>query len=260
MSEFFFTQTALKDLEKPETCPLRWKKQWIDKEIQFPSNEAMIKGKYFEQLVIGAGAIEGDEVNDLPRLKNGDKSTDQLRIEAQAERAKRMLFTPEDEEYLGLIIKRVQYEMRSPSLRKGTWDIEAEDKEGSIWLVDLKLTSDLTSDRTPYSWGHNWDKLDLIQLPHYQDLYFELFGVRPRMALLVMDYTAQKRAVFGEIVISDSKLSQKEVRFTTAEQVVALYNKHGWPTDPSIKECETCPLLCKARINANKLIKKIINY
>lgn len=258
MPKFFFSQTSVKDLEKEETCPFRWKTQWLDRKIPFAKNEDMDKGSYFEQAFIGAGAIEGDLVTDLPRLNNGKKSVEHQRIDAQIERAKR-LFDPNDPEYLGFTMGRIQVKLEYGN-RQGTIDIEAFDSVNTPWVIDVKLTKDLTSDRSPYGWGNDWAVMDLMQLIHYEDLYEKETGKRPRIALLVFDYSPLKRIVFGELKVSDKKRSEKEIRFRAAEQAVNLYNQHGWVKTPNLKECEACPLACDMRANKSTLIKKTIEY
>lgn len=256
---FKFTQTAIKDFEKVETCPFRWRSQWVEGKIPFKSNEDMDKGKYFEQLFIGGSAKENDIITDLPRLKDGNKSVDQLRIESQVERAKR-LFSPDDPEYLGLTITDTQLKLKDPRGREGTIDIVALDEEGATWVIDVKLTKDLSSNRTQYSWGNDWVELDLLQQLHYEDLYFHEYKFRPRMGLLVFDYSPSKRVEFGEIRISAKRRVEKDIRFTAAEEAFALYEKNGWIKTPNVKECEGCPLSCKERELGTKLIKKVINY
>lgn len=259
MNEFYLTQTSLKDLENDETCPWRWKKQWIDREIKFKSNENMDKGSYFEGIVLGSGAVSGQAVTDLPRLLSGEKSAEHKRIDEQAARVTKMLFDTTSPEYLGLSVVRTQLELLVGN-KKGTIDIEAVDEEVTSWIVDLKLTKDLTSDRTKYSWGNNWEDMDFVQLTHYADLYTEATGKKPRVGILVVDYSPQKRVTFGELVISDEKLSDKNRRFSAGENTISLYNQHGWVKTPNIKECESCPLKCDERLNGSQLIKQIINY
>lgn len=258
MAKFFFSQTSVKDLEREETCPFRWKSQWLDRLIPFAKNEDMDKGSYFEQAFIGAGAIEGDLVTDLPRLQNGKKSTEHQRIDSQIERAKR-LFDPNDPEFLGFKLGRIQLKLEADT-RQGTIDIEAFDLDGAPWIIDVKLTKDLTSDRSQYGWGNDWATMDLMQLVHYEHLYEIETGIRPRIALLVFDYSPLKRIVFGELKISDAKRAEKELRFKSAEQAVNLYNQHGWVKIPNLKECENCPLVCDMRANKSTLIRKIIEY
>jgi hypothetical protein len=259
MSEFYFTQTSVKDLEREETCPFRWKAQWLDGEIKSQPNEHTEKGSYFEYLVLGSGAVAGAEAKDMARLKNGSKSAEQLRIEEQAERVKGMLFDSNHPEFLGFTSILPQVELKSGN-KKGTLDFAARDSGDDYWFIDLKLTADLSSDRTKYGWGNSWDEMDLIQMAHYQDLYFEVYNIRPRVGILVVDYSTKKRAEFGEIVISEDKIGEKNFRFSKAEEVVNLYNKNGWVKTPNVKECASCPLKCSDRINESKLVKKIVYY
>lgn len=259
--KFLFSQTSVKDLEKEETCPFRWKSQWLDGLIPFKGSEAMDKGSYFEYLVLGAGATIVT-VKDLPRLKNGDKSIEQIRIEQQADRAKRILFDSTDKDWLGFTLKSSQLEMRDEN-RKGTIDVVVTDQGGATWILDLKLTMDLTSDRTKYGWGNDWKDLDLLQQTHYENLYMKTTasdGKPPRMGLLVMDYSTKKRVEFGEIIISDEKRSECEARFKGAEEVFNLYQTNGWVKVPNYTECEACPLSCDFRKEGSKLIKKTVNY
>ena len=257
MSKFIFTQSALKDLENEQTCPRRWYGQWVERVIPFPSNEHLEKGKYFEWLFLGSGAKKDEKPPEMPRLKNGEKSTDQLRIEAQAVRAKEM-FTEGHPDYIGHTIVEVQKYIEIGD-DAGTLDIVTKDQKGDIWVIDVKLTKDLTSDRTEYGWGNDWSEMDLIQQVHYQSLYQKLTGIRPQMALLVFDYSPQKRIVFGEIEISENKIVNKDIRFAAAKDAFRLYEQNGWTRIPNPKECDACPLACSERKNANKIsFKKII--
>lgn len=255
------TQTCVKDLEKEETCPYRWMKQWIEKDPSLKlSSEDLSKGKFFEYLVLGSGAIEGEDVKDLPRLRDGSKSTDQLRIEEQAFRIKKALFDKNDPDYLGFEIKSVQRHL-SVNDESGTLDIEAIDNKDNIWIIDLKLTKDLSSDRTKYGWGNDWSTIDLIQLTHYKELYNKVYNdVNPRVGLLVADYSPKKQIEFGEILISNFKLNEKRKRFAKAREVIALYEKNEWIKYPSFNECKNCPLTCDKRISETQIIKKTINY
>lgn len=253
-----FSQTAVKDFEKETTCPFRWKSQWVDRAFRLPSSEDMERGKYFEQLFLGASAIGDEGPAEVGKLANGKKPIDILRIEAQAERAKR-LFDPADPDYLGLTIVGTQIKL-SDGTREGTIDIECRDADNVPWVLDVKLTKDLTSDRTQYGWGNDWSELDLLQQLHYEALYEFNTGIRPKMGLLVFDYSPQKRIEFGEIIITDAKRKQKELRFNSAIEAYNLYEENGWIKLPSLKECDSCPLTCDKRMHQSPIVKKKINY
>lgn len=239
-----FTQTIVKDLEREETCPFRWKSQWIDKLPELAlSNEFMLKGKYFEQLVLGASAHGNEPIIDLPRLLNGNKSLDQQRIERQAERVKAYLNG--DNPY-GLILDKSQIELRF-SDEGGTIDFTFLEPDGGVILTDLKLTKDLTSTRSKYGYGNDWGEMDHLQLTHYAHLYEKEFKIKPKTALFVVDYSPEERVDFREIILSPSKFKERDERFTAAKEVVSLYEAHGWVKIPSEYECKNCPLQCESR-------------
>lgn len=256
VKEFFLTQTALKDLEKDTTCPDRWRGLWLDKELTFPSNEDMDKGKYFEWLCLGGGAVTGQDVTDLPRTGQGKKTVDQIRIEEQVERFKE-LFNPAHQDYQGHTITGTQLELKSNG-RKGTIDFESHVGQ-QPWINDLKLTKDATSTRSQYGWGHDWSELDLIQLVHYADLYFDNYGVQPKIGLWVFDYSPEKLVRFGEVVVSKRAKEKKEFRFQTAIEVIDLYKQNGWTKLPSENECKACRLNCQFRHKAPPIEKLIVN-
>lgn len=257
-NKFYLTQTALKDLEKDTTCPDRWRALWLDKEILFPSNEDMDKGKYFEWLCLGGGAITGEDVTDLPRTATGRKTVDHIRIDEQAERFNQ-LFDPAGPDFQGFEITRSQIELKVED-RKGTIDFESKDvTTGELWINDLKLTRDAESTRSQYGWGHDWVDLDMVQLVHYRDLYTDVYGVTPRVGLWVFDYSPNKQIKFGEIVISEKAKEKKELRFETAFEVIDLYKKNGWTKIPSEHECKNCKLSCPVRYKQPPIDRFTVN-
>lgn len=241
---FKFSQSSLKGMEAVDACPLKWQAVYVNKEWKRTPSLAMLKGSYFEQLWLGSGATD-EVVLDLPRKKKGDKTIDQIRIEEQAERAKQ-LFDPLHKDFLGFVVHKTQLRFESDD-KEGTADIWATDKEGESWLIDCKLTEDLTNTWGDYGWGKSYDELDLIQLPHYQDLFELQYGHRPRMALFIADYSPKKRIEFNEIVVTDQRRQSKDYRFSQARKIYEEYRIEGFPTFPSKKECATCKLTCKDR-------------
>lgn len=247
-SNFYISQSAVKDLEREETCPFRWKSQWIDRnpDLQF-SNEHTIKGQFFEQLVMGASAHENKAVTDLPRLLNGEKSIDQIRIERQAAKVKAWI---EGENQLGLNLldKQVPIIINDQSGVIDLVMLDISPTSDDVWVIDLKLTKDLTSKRSVYSYGNDWGGMDQLQLTHYGWLYKQKFGITPRLGLLVADYSPKERIEFGEIIIPESKLEERSFRFQEARSAIELYEHYGWIKTPTLKECALCKLECDKRI------------
>lgn len=255
---FKWTQSALKDFERQEVCPRKWKAKWIDHEIESQSSDAMDMGKYFEYLAIGAGARAGDEVTDLPRNKNGSKTANQLRIEEQADICKSM-FDPKSENFIGIELISVQLKLENEEDEKGTLDFLGKRvSNGKPVIGDLKLTADVENTRGNYGWG-NAEQLDFTQQIHYHNLFVDVYDEEPETLLLVFDYSPRKGIKHIELQITDSKIEQVKERFTTAKEVFSQYTNDDWEVyDPSESECADCPLKCKNRFVKPLLQKESI--
>jgi hypothetical protein len=259
-ADFIWTQTALKDFESSSTCPIRWYKQWVLNEIDFPSNDSMNRGSYFEYLVIGAGAGE-DSATDLPRLKNGKKSTNQIRIEEQAARIHSCLFNKDDPNYFDFEIEDIQVNLRSKD-RKGTLDIVGrwgdnpilgEEFKNKQSIVDLKLTRDIYGVLPPYCYG-DLDSMDLLQLYHYANLYGDNFKTLPETFLLVADYSPRRNVRFEHIPVTPEDTAETDERFNTAKDVFGQYSvkmeenkKDIWTVNSSYECIDPKCTYCKSK-------------
>jgi hypothetical protein len=246
---FVWSQSALKDLEKDTTCPLRWSEQWLNRAFKVKATEPQDIGNYGEYLIIGKNA-KADAVTDLPKTSKGEKTAVQKRVEAQAKRVKEM-FDPKSENYIGLQIKDVQVPL-SGALGdlpvQGTADIIAvEDTNGDVWLIDIKFTEDAFSTRTGYGWGHPIEEQDLVQQVLYSYLYHQQTGLMPKVKLIVVEYGTGERIRNIDLTIRDWRVTDMVDRFVQANNVVNLYQENGWVAIPSEKECEQCPLDCPLR-------------
>lgn len=245
MSELKLTQTSLKDLEKPTTCPTRWKGQWIDKVISFPSNENMMRGHFFEYLALGSGSGHQEDIVDLPKTTKGEPTAVEIRIREQAEVFKEM-FDPKSDKWIGLTIVDTQVKL-SHEDEEGVIDFIAVDTDGIPYNADLKLTYDITSTQSEYGWG-NVDIMDLGQQVHYNGLYKKIHGVELKPVLFVFDYSTSKRIGRFDIEITDDGYTNWEIRKEQYWEVIQHYNEHGWTKLPSINECDRCSLECDRRV------------
>jgi hypothetical protein len=239
------SQTCLKDYESDETCPRRWKGQWIDFTVPFGSNEHMDKGSYFENLCLGESAT-GEIVADLPRLKNGKKSIAHQRIDSQVDKFKYLFETKfKDEE-----IVNTQLEIHSLNKRdRGTIDFETVNKKTNIpTLWDLKLTADVTATRHWAHWGHPDDAINVTQAYFYTGLYEETTGYRPLFNYLVFDYSTKMNTKFLQVETFNEDLVALNVRKDNLLNWVDENNSFFWDEVPSEKECDRCPLKCFSRI------------
>lgn len=261
MADFIFTQSALKDLEKPDTCPYRWEQQWLHKAFKMEPTDRMMAGSYFEYLCLGSGAREGEDITDLPRLRGDKKSTSQLRIEEQAEIFTRM-HTPGDPAYMGWRITEKQlYIEDGDKKRGGTIDYMAEAfqhpdgiPDGTIAVFDLKFTGDVNSEWGDYCWGKP-ERMDLIQQVLYRELGMNspfCQGQEPLMYLLLFDDSPNLGRKLLQIEVSKEASDKMENRFYLAAEAAEHYQQHGFPKIPGRKECAACPLQCELAFNQER--------
>lgn len=257
MSDFFLSQSALKDLERDTSCPAKWQATWVTGEVTTVATDPMNNGSYGEYLCLGSGAPGRSTMTDLPRLKNGDKSVVQLRIEEQAERFKQLFVYTEHPDFLGFIIGKRQIALKVGQVGGvgGVIDFDAiKLATAESWIFDLKFTGSM-----PRIWGDLNEK-DFIQLTHYRDLYEFNFGILPRVGIIVFDYSPRKEIKFIELQISKQKVDEKNLRFGAAWDAINEYTKKGWTRIPNLEECSTCPLVCSKRASTEQIVYETIVY
>jgi hypothetical protein len=242
------TQSLLKELENPAHCPLKIQLSYVKKSIPSVTNEYMLRGKYFEQMCIGSGAVKDDVVDDLPKLKNGNKSTDHIRIDEQVEKFKR-LFDKNSPEYLGFTIESIQDYVNIGN-KAGTSDILARrDSDGKLCIIDLKLTGSIS-----YGYYSDVNSLDITQGVHYINLISKWAEEDVLFFLLVFDYSPKKECALIEITPTEDDFDFLDLRFGAAEEVLAEYEEKAiegeWKANPSLATCKMCGNFnCKSRIN-----------
>lgn len=240
---FVWSQSALKDFEKTDTCPKRWYDQWVEKLFTQESTEPQNNGNYFEYLCIGKNA-KGNTVTEIPKTKSGEVTALEKRMEIQAKRFKDF-FDPTHKDYLGYQILDTQL-LLSGKINginvEGTADIHAVTKltVDRPVIIDIKTSEDIYSTRSEYGWGNPINDLDLIQQSLYSELYYQMSGVRPLMVLMIFELGTKLRVRILNIEISEESYQIMEDRFFQASEVFDMYNKNGWSRLPSEKECETC--------------------
>jgi hypothetical protein len=247
-----YSQSALKDFEREDVCLWKWRGRWITKEISSTPSIYMERGMYFEYLCIGGSANSNDNITDLPRLKSGEKSTDQLRIEEQA-LAFKDLFDENSLNYLGFEILSTQGVLNGSGVfnkERGVLDMVAK----SIWdekihIIDLKLTANAESTFNKFSF--NVDNLDDTQAVSYVDLYKNIYGVDTIFDYLVFDYSPKLNRKLVTIEVSDSGINSLNKRKQNLKDF--LLNTKDFEKIPSEKECSSCPFEnCDKRINNEK--------
>jgi hypothetical protein len=222
------------------TCKRKWQAE-VSGEVVVEPTPPMVNGSFFETICLGSGA-KGQVINDLPRLKSGAKSADQLRIEAQAQRFLRMV-DPEDPLFLGWNIVDRQVYIESPEY-DGTIDFVVE-RDGELAVVDLKLTADLGN---PNGWWGDIGSMDHIQLAFYKYLYKRKYGVDVETYYWIFDYSTQERCKIVKINISEESMRDYLERFLqVSETLLELNDLLELPRTPNYHECNRCRLSCNVR-------------
>lgn len=174
-------------------CPRYLKEVMIDKTVQSLPTESMLKGSYFETLCLGSGA-GGRKIEDLPRkeltgkqenanklalskgnpqIYYGEKTIDQVRIDAQATEFKRLcskhqitVAPPYNTQV------RIYKQFDEENMLVGELDIFPTlvmgKEEPRLAIIDLKLTTDLKSTFGEFAWG-DFSSMDKTQglMYHY---------------------------------------------------------------------------------------------
>lgn len=223
-----WSQSALKDIG----CPRRWYDVWIDGN-KLPPTPPMEKGLFFETLCLGASA-HGDGTESLPLVRGGKKSADQIRIEQQAARFKRMV-DPISSEFVGWEVDERQLVLEHNNIR-GVVDFTS--KPDVVW--DLKLTASLD--------GYWAGEVDLTQQITYKWLYEQIRGVSPEMYLMIFEYETRMRVKIVEVKISEAATQGVLDRFSKADLDIKEYSMLSeFPRVPSRDQCSKCSLPCQVR-------------
>lgn len=239
LSKYALSQSKVK-LWETTACKRKWQAE-VRGEMVFEPNEHMMKGSFFETICLGSG-VRGQVTTDLPRLKTGAKSMDQIRIEAQAARFK-LLFNPDSPEYMGWQMTDSQVFIEKDG-REGTLDFVCRrDGVKSIW--DLKLTGDLAN---PGGWWGKPEEMDHLQLGFYKYLYREKFGEDCETYYALFDYSTSQRCKIIKLNISEESMAGYLLRFDDVEgTLLELDQLEEYPRIPSYNECVKCKLQCSQR-------------
>lgn len=233
------TQSTVKLIES--SCP-RLAQEEITNRPKSKPGSPQEKGSYFETLCLGSG-VQGQQTLSLPTLKSGSKSTDQLRIEQQAERFKNM-FDPLHPDFCGRVITERQVVLTHNNY-EGTIDFITD----PLIVYDLKLTGDMNG-----YWG-NLKEVDFLQQIHYQQLYYKTRGILPEMRLLIFDYSTRMNVKEVRVNITDEAITEYEERFENVETQINEWNLlDEWPRISSEMSCSRCPLVCNKRVIKDNVI------
>jgi hypothetical protein len=253
MGQIPISQSLIKKFEEDNYCPKKIYHCNIIKTHQMPTSDAMVKGSYFETMVIGSGA-HNSMITDLPRLKNGKKSTDHERIDLQVERFDEVL------QKYGISKPKPENCQIEISIEKHgfllnmTLDFAAKMNhiywgEFPVAIIDLKLTKDRMNSYGDFCWGTP-ENMDHLQPKMYTYGFREHFSELKRLPdaftppffYLVFDYKPD----FGDslIKIDYDRADEEELfdRIEKADYKIKESERGNWQARPDYEQCKKCPL------------------
>lgn len=261
MSKFWFTvsQSSLKDLERDDCCPYKWKLSWIDRIRQEPS-VYMNQGSYFETKCLGEGAIKGQDVIDLPRLNNGDKSAVHKRIDDQVIKFNEIIHNDLNHKIIDtqrVIKTEVTLNDGTIVELRGVVDFDSV-KDDEEWLWDLKLTGNVNSTFGPYPWG-DLDRFDFTQQIMYNMIQKLSKGSGKRMGMAVFDTSVNKGVKVFEVSPSIEDEELLMLRIESFVKALKYYKENGFTKYASKKECSKCPFLdkCESRFKEDEIVEEV---
>ena len=187
--ELIVSSSLIKELmyrgTETDYCPSYIYNKYVLNQDMTIVSDAMAKGSYAETILLGGGA-RGKSTLDLPRLRNGNKSIDQMRIDSQMELAKILTVKKQMHIYPNLNTQILLFKKINDVLCRGELDIFPTtiiNDEGKLCvaIVDLKLTADLNTLKNFQSdealWGdyQNMDDTQSLMYLHLvRDIDWEL--------------------------------------------------------------------------------------
>ena len=288
LNQSLISRFLYKGEEREDICPLKVFSVDIEKTHRYKT-ESMQKGSYFETLCIGKGA-GGRITEDLPRKRvvrdrevenekrkehglpivKGDKTIDQIRIEAQAVRFKALAAKYQ----ITILPENCQVQVLIPWHKNPDIHLSMEYDifpttiiaEGGLRLaiIDVKLTANIHSDFGEYAWG-NPEQMDLIQSymyhygarrvidhvdmnPHIKDLL-----TKPAVNLIkanqldffywVFNYKkAELEDKLVKIAWDPKKEAELHESIRKTVSLIEYYELLQWPAYPDYNRCRTCPV------------------
>ncbi len=249
-------QSKIKRLTSSALCPKRYYLEEITGDLKRETTLAMLKGHYFEYQIWGTLPKEG-HIPALPLLKNGNKSTDQQRIDLQV-----AMFPIIMARHGIKVIKtnfRIEVKFNGDIIVFGTLDALVEYK-GKRYIMDLKLTANVTSTFGDFAWGsfttledpdipnlyteqqddNGGNPMDVIQAHAYMYDIELLTGKRWGFLYAVFDYKPKSEYKIIEIKHSDEKREQLIERIHDTKYKLNLFKELNYQALPSEWECKSC--------------------
>ena len=266
MQKIRISQSLIKLFEAENYCPKKIYHTHITRSHIMPTSDSMLKGSYFETMVIGSGA-RNSIVTELPRLKNGNKSTDNIRIDKQIENFPIVL------EKYGIAPPKPQNCQVNIQVSKHGFDLDLTLDFASkmnnpdygdfpVAIIDLKLTKDVNNTFGDFCWGTP-ENLDYLQAQFYTFGFREHFSELKRLPpnytppffYLIFDYKTNIEDKLIKTEYDESIEEELFERIERADNKIKEAQKLDWEARPDYTHCKNCPLALAGDCKLNPKIE-----
>lgn len=233
-------QSLVKSSEKKDFCPKRYYHEDVACDFPRQESKAMTAGKYFEYKAVGSLDRNG-EAAEMEPLKNGQRSTAQIRIDYQAKKFPEFM-AKNNIEIVGKNIP-MQFNLFEEFKTTGIIDLEVR-YNGLDYLADMKLTQNLHSDFGEFGWG-NMNNIDKLQAYTYTLLKYHVTGKIYGWLYLVFDY--KNPPEYRIIEVPNPLGHYQDVYRRFKETYIRMLGSEvkGYPQNPT-DACAKCPVkTCK---------------
>ena len=245
------SSTLITSLADEKKCPFLINEMYIKKSVRSEPTKAMLMGLFFEQLVLGVK----DKVISIPKLKNGNESTDEKRVREQATKILKEVFPqygidiskPSSKSF-----QRFEIEFKEDGfVLVGEFDLLAEINDPDLGridaIIDLKLTKNINYENNQENSGKVWSwryphNRDHTQAYLYSYIYSILFGKEAKFYYLVSDYKTSPEHLLIRKKFGDMEYRELRQSITDTINKIDDYNANGWPYNPKWENCKNCPL------------------
>lgn len=238
------SQSIIKHVLEFGLCPKKFKAYYLDCIYEREPTMAMFRGIYFEYRVLG-NLPKNRKVPVYPLGKKGKYEIAKSRIDEQVERFASVM----EAEGIRIIggVQQVSWQYSQSVRLTLTLDSILYYKD-RLYVGDLKLTQDLTSDFGALSWG-NYSQMDKLQAHLYSYVMTQVMGEPVGFLYMVFDYKPSVREyrIFEESP-GESDINQMFDRIMEAERKMRWMEQVGYRPQPFEKTCKTCAVVdCVAR-------------
>lgn len=249
------SQSLIKELKKENYCPRRIKASYIDGLEGYTTNR-QLKGNYFEYKTLKSTDKFGN-VPELPKLKNGKASAEEIRIIEQALAFEKHKKNEKFE--ITILATNVSIELNYADVTlSGRIDFLGTIKysNGTIanLIGDLKLTGEFQS-YGDFCWNRP-EFMDHTQAIMYQFLVKEYFNSEEPSEIkelldkdkethfiyFVYDYSTKKQYSFIRVLYNSMREAELKEDIRKTHIAMLEMQEQNFPYNASYDDCKKCPL------------------